>query len=307
MAANWHFPVLIFVSLVAFIGVLRTALRRMPRRSTSCSRSFSAGRSTCPSLLSRHSASSSDRGRAWVRLEESGGLGAGDHRRKAPATRSISTLPLIRTELSRRCVLNYRFAYSIGFHPWEDAAADVPFVETALRLFAREEGDRGRPLGRALDIGTGSGIWGIELAKRGWDVVGVDFVEKALARARDRATAAQLEIELVRADVTALSRADVGSNFRLVLDTGTFHDFDEGQRTKMAQGVDDVAAEDATVLLLAWPRRRRPLIRGVSRDEIEAAFSGWRITDVAPSHFRLPKPLELLLRPDEHWYRLQRA
>ena len=174
-------------------------------------------------------------------------------------------------------------------------------------MFEREEGGSDPPFGRALDIGTGSGVWGIELAKRGWDVTGIDFVEKALERARDRVTDAGVEMSLVQGDVTALPESDVGSGFRLILDTGTFHDFDEEQRVGMARGIDAVASEDATVLLLAWPRRRRPLIRGVERAEIEAAFDGWRITDVEPSHFRLPKPLELLLRPDEHWYRLGRA
>jgi SAM-dependent methyltransferase len=203
--------------------------------------------------------------------------------------------------------MNYRFAYSIGFHPWEDAATDPPFVETITSLFEREEKDRDPPFGRALDIGTGSGIWGIELAKRGWTVTGVDLVQKALARARARANGAGVEMSLVQGDVTALSKSDVGSGFRLILDTGTFHDLDDAQRSSMARGIDQVAEADATVLLLVWPRRRRPLIHGVSRDEIEAAFDGWSITDVEPSHLRLPKPLELLLRPDEHWYRLRRA
>ncbi|MCH7638802.1 MAG: class I SAM-dependent methyltransferase [Bacteroidetes bacterium] len=203
--------------------------------------------------------------------------------------------------------MNYRFAYSIGFHPWEDAASDPPFVEKASQLFDREEQGRETPFGRALDIGTGSGIWGIELAKRGWEVTGVDLVEKALARARDRVRQADVEVRLIHGDVTALSESGVGSEFRLILDTGTFHDFDAEQRVAMGKGVEAVAGPDATVLLLAWPKRRRPLIRGVSRDEIEAAFPGWMITDVEPSHFSLPKPLELLLRPDEHWYRLRRA
>ena len=30
-------------------------------------------------------------------------------------------------------VMNYRFAYSIGFHPWEDAASDLPWCTTPLR------------------------------------------------------------------------------------------------------------------------------------------------------------------------------
>jgi hypothetical protein len=44
----------------------------------------------------------------------------------------------------------------------------------------------------------------------------------------------------------------------------------------------------------------------VDRSEVEAAFPGWKVTDVTPSHFQLPKILDLLLRPDEHWYRLRR-
>ncbi|MBW2548745.1 MAG: hypothetical protein JRE82_16280, partial [Deltaproteobacteria bacterium] len=93
--------------------------------------------------------------------------------------------------------------------------------------------------------------------------------------------------------------------FRLVLDTGTFHDFDEAQRKAMGRGVTAVTSADATVLLLVWPKRRRPLIRGASRDEVEQAFPDWEITHIEPSNFRLPKPMQLLLRPDEHWYRLR--
>ncbi len=63
--------------------------------------------------------------------------------------------------------MNYRLAYSVGFHPWEDAAHDPPFAEKISEMFDREERGREPPYGTALDIGTGSGIWGIELAKRG--------------------------------------------------------------------------------------------------------------------------------------------
>ena len=91
-----------------------------------------------------------------------------------------------------------------------------------------------------------------------------------------------------------------------MLDSGTFHDFDEHQRMAMGRGIDAIAAHDATVYLLVWPKRLRPLIRGASQNEIERAFPEWEITDIEPSGFVLPKPLELLLRPDEHWYRLRR-
>ncbi len=203
--------------------------------------------------------------------------------------------------------MNYRIAYSIGFHPWEDAANDPPFVEKVAELFDREEEGRQAPYGAALDIGTGSGIWGLELAKRGWQVTGIDIVDKALRRGRERATQAGVDMKLVHGDVTRLEDAGVGTGFRLVLDSGTFHDFDEDQQRAMGRGITAIAAPDATILLLVWPKRRRPLIRGASRQEIEQAFPAWTITHMEPSHFRLPKPMQWLLRPDEHWYRLRRA
>lgn len=206
---------------------------------------------------------------------------------------------------ARHGAMNWRLAYAIGFHPWEDT--DPPFAQKISELFDREEKGRQPSYGPALDLGTGSGIWGIELAKRGWEVTGIDIVGKALRRARERAQNAGVDLRLVRGDVTALRAAGVGSGFRLVLDTGTFHDLNSAQRDAIGREVSAVAAPDATVLLLVWPKRRRPLIRGASRSEIEAAFPGWRVTDVEPSHFRLPKILDLLLKPDEHWYRLRRV
>jgi SAM-dependent methyltransferase len=202
--------------------------------------------------------------------------------------------------------LNYRLAYSIGFHPWEDAETEPGFVEKITDLFSREEADRDPPYGPALDLGCGSGIWGLQLAKRGWQVTGIDNVDKAIARARERAANEGVEMRIVNGDVTRLQESDIGTGFRLVLDSGTFHDFDEQQRLAMGRGVDAIAADEATVFLLVWPKRVRPLIRGASRDEIEKAFPGWEITHIEPSGFVLPKPLELLLRPNEHWYRLRR-
>ena len=203
--------------------------------------------------------------------------------------------------------MNYQLAYRIGFHPWEDAERHVPFVEKFSQVLGEEESGRDAPYGAALDLGTGSGIWAIQLAKRGWQVTGIDLVDKAVQRARERVDAEGVEVELVQCNVTALRESGVGSNFRLLLDTGTFHGLKDHERVAMGREVDAVAARDATMLLLAWPRRRRPLIRGVDVSEIEEAFSGWTVTDVGPSHFKAPKPIEVLLRPDEHWYRLRRS
>jgi SAM-dependent methyltransferase len=202
----------------------------------------------------------------------------------------------------------YRLAYRIGFTPWEEPE-DSTFVRKTLELFEREEDGRKPPYGRALDLGTGNGVWAIKLAERGWEVTGVDNVETALREARERAKQADVEVRFVEGDLTNLRESDVGSGFKLLVDNGAFHSLKKGgERQAMGREVSAVAADDATLLLVAWrPRRGRgPFPGGASRSEIEAAFPDWTVTDVVPSGLKPPKPIEVLLSPDEHWYRLVR-
>ena len=203
--------------------------------------------------------------------------------------------------------MNYRLAYAIGFHPWEELAEHPPFADKLLELIAREE-DGHEPLyGRALDLGTGSAVWGVRLAQRGWDVTGIDIVEKALRRARARADEAGVEVRLVHADVTALREAGLDPGFRLLLDTGTFHGLSDAQREAMGRELSAVAAPDATLILDCFaPRRRGPLPSGASRANIERAFPGWEITDVEVADTE-PDALARLMKFDERFYRLRRT
>ncbi|MGH2848108.1 MAG: class I SAM-dependent methyltransferase [Thermoleophilaceae bacterium] len=110
--------------------------------------------------------------------------------------------------------MNYRLAYAIGFHPWEDLSEHPPFANTLLGLVVREEDGRDPPYGPALDLGTGSAVWGVQLARRGWRVTGVDIVDKAMRRARERVDAAGVDVRLVHGDVTALGRATAVTSSR---------------------------------------------------------------------------------------------
>ena len=53
---------------------------------------------------------------------------------------------------------------------------------------------------RILDIGCGTGRHAIELTRRGWNVTGIDLSEAQLARARQKAEAAGVEVEFLRRD-----------------------------------------------------------------------------------------------------------
>ena len=200
--------------------------------------------------------------------------------------------------------MNYKFAYSIGFHPWEDAEQHTPFVEKITELIEREENGRTVPFGKALDIGCGSGVWGIKLATRGWDVTGVDIVGKALQRAQERIKKENANVKLVKDDVTELLK--IGEGYKLVLDTGTFHGLTSVQRKAMGKAVNKIAGQDATILLLVWdPKWRGPLPGGASREEIEMCFPDWTITHVEPAAAE-PEAIYKILKANEQWYRLCR-
>jgi SAM-dependent methyltransferase len=109
--------------------------------------------------------------------------------------------------------LAYRLLYAVGYTPWEQIA-ELPVVHRRISaLFEREEQGREPPHGKALNLGCGSGIWAVELARRGWEVTGVDFIPKALQRARERARRTRVEMRLVKSDVANLQTADAGSGF----------------------------------------------------------------------------------------------
>jgi SAM-dependent methyltransferase len=197
----------------------------------------------------------------------------------------------------------YRFMYRVGFKPWEQ---DSPNARRQLAgLLTLEEASREAPYGRALDLGCGTGRWTVELARRGWQVVGVDVVPTAIEAARRRAREANVDVAFFDGDVTALHSAGVGSGFSLLLDVECFNHLSDSQRVAVGREVSAVALPDATMLLLVWARARRgPLPPGANRDDLTTAFSGWRIVDEHAYEGELPRPLKNIA---PRWYRLARA
>jgi SAM-dependent methyltransferase len=201
--------------------------------------------------------------------------------------------------------LFYALAYRLGITPWEKMSA-LPIGNQVAALLDREQDGRSPPLGRALDLGCGSGTWSIDLARRGWEVTGVEIVRKALRRAREHAGSAGADVRLLHGDVTALREADVGTDYRFLFDLGTIHGLKPAQREAAGREATAVAAPDATLLTAAWkPGHRGPLPRGMSRDEIEVVFEGWSVIDEqagdvtgAPGFVKAAEPRFYRLRRD---------
>ncbi len=75
----------------------------------------------------------------------------------------------------------------------------------------REEAERRRPYGKALDLGCGRGMHSVELARRGWDVTGIDMIPKALRGAEARAREAGVHVTFLKGDVTDLGENQAGA------------------------------------------------------------------------------------------------
>lgn len=197
--------------------------------------------------------------------------------------------------------LGYQLAYRVGLTPWENAGEAAS--EHFSALLDREERDRTRPLGRALDLGCGTGAHTIELAERGWTAVGVDDVGRAIGKARRRTGAERATF--VVGDVTDLASADVEGPVDFFLDVGCFHGLDDDQRAAEAAGVTALAAPAATALLLAFRPSGRPLLpRGADEADLARAFAGWKVLSVdAADTSGMPGPLK---RTAPQWFRLQR-
>jgi 2-polyprenyl-3-methyl-5-hydroxy-6-metoxy-1,4-benzoquinol methylase len=71
-------------------------------------------------------------------------------------------------------------------------------------LTAVVEGAAALPKGKALDVGCGTGDTSIYLAKHGWNVTAIDFVQLAIDKARAKTAAAGVNVRYVRGDVTQL-------------------------------------------------------------------------------------------------------
>ena len=193
----------------------------------------------------------------------------------------------------------YAWAYRLGFTPWERYGRSV--AATVRVLLDREETERSRPLGRALDLGCGRGHYTVELARRGWEAVGIDNVPRAIDAANTRRPP---EATLVVGDVTELASAGLG-RFDFFLDVGCFQGLNAQQRLAEGTGISELSTQGATLLMLEFqPTRMRNLVGGVSEAEVEEAFPGWQMLSAEPAETKgLGWPLTTT---SPQWYRLRR-
>src|ERR1700733_2820179 len=167
----------------------------------------------------------------------------------------------------------FRIFYRLGFTPWDGHPIAKNLQDLVEEL----------PAGKALDLGCGTGDSSIYLAEHGWKVTGVDFVPKALEKARAKVGAADASVNFVQADVTHLSQAGIGADFQLIVDNGCLHNMSGDDRDAYVREVSAVAAPDARLLIVTFVPGGRFGVPVIDPAEMERRFApGW--TQLSAGH-----------------------
>jgi SAM-dependent methyltransferase len=163
--------------------------------------------------------------------------------------------------------LLFRVFYRLGFTPWDGH----PLPTSLTNLI---EGDHPPSPGKALDIGCGTGDNSIYLARHGWHVTGVDYVQRAVDRARAKVSASGVDVRFEQADVTRLCEEGIGSDFELIVDNGCLHGMNDEDRNDYVREVTAAAAAGARLLLVEFIPGGSYGVPGIEPSEVAQRFEG---------------------------------
>jgi cyclopropane fatty-acyl-phospholipid synthase-like methyltransferase len=166
----------------------------------------------------------------------------------------------------------FESAYA-GQAPWDIGRPQKPFVDVADRI-----------TGSVLDAGCGTGDTALFFAGRGNQVTGIDFIEEAIRRAKQKAAERRLPVTFLVKD--ALTLQDWSERFVNVIDCGLFHSLSDEDRRRYVEGLAMVLTPGGRLFLLCVsdeePGTHGP--RRVSTKELHDAFAQrWVIESIEPT------------------------
>jgi SAM-dependent methyltransferase len=120
--------------------------------------------------------------------------------------------------------------------------------------FVLDAADANKKHGRALDLGCGSGVISVELAKRGFEVTAVDFIPKAIEMASKRADDEGVEIDFVEADLLKWTSDEP---FDLIHDSGTLHSIPNANMVFYKKQLLSWSKQGTDLVLAHWGKKGR--------------------------------------------------
>jgi cyclopropane fatty-acyl-phospholipid synthase-like methyltransferase len=167
-----------------------------------------------------------------------------------------------------------------GKAPWDIPKPQQPFIDGADHI-----------AGSLLDAGCGTGETALFFAARGCKVIGIDFLEVPISRAKRKAEERGVSATFLVKDAVTLK--DWSERFDNVIDSGLFHVFSDDDRKRYVLGLATVLKPGGRLYLVCFsdqePGTEGP--RRVSKQELQDAFArGWTVESL--------KPCQMEIRPD---------
>lgn len=186
--------------------------------------------------------------------------------------------------------------YDAGETPWDTGRPDSNFTSTVIERPVR--------VCKALEIGCGTGINALWLARQGFTVVATDISETAIQVAKEKASEAGARCEFVAADF--LNGDIAGAPFEFAFDRGCFHSFDsDEERKRFAENVAHHLGKRGLWLNLSGSADDPPRDTGPPRrsagDIITAVEPWFEILSLTATCFESDRP-----RPPRAWKCLMR-
>ena len=143
------------------------------------------------------------------------------------------------------------------------------------------------PAGRALDLGCGTGTNVITLAKAGWQVIGVDFVRRAIQVARRKVRQAGVNADLRVGDVTRLD--DLRGPFDLILDIGCYHGLSTPGKQAYRENICNLLAPTGNFLMYSIFRQEAGAGPGMLEEDVRAFFNDFDLVQRQDGQDRLDR------------------